>query len=236
MSWALLDMLFSRACEGCGAAMAEEPGSLCWDCQAGVKMVQVPFCGRCGDPVAGAISGPFECAWCRKENPAFDWARSAVRYDGVAKACIRRFKYNAGIWLQEELVGWLMALWKTCPESVREADIVASVPLYPKRERERGFNQAALLGEGLARRVGIPFRRRLLGRNRATGTQTHLTAAQRVHNVRGVFSVPWPGRVRGARIVLVDDVMTTGATVNECARALKAAGAASVMVLTVARG
>lgn len=159
-----------------------------------------------------------------------------VRYDGVAKACIRRFKYNAGIWLQEELVGWLMALWRTCPESVRAADAVAGVPLYPKRERERGYNQAALLGEALARRVGIPFRHRLLGRQRATATQTHLTAAQRVHNVRGVFSVPWAGRVRGARIVLVDDVMTTGATVNECARTLKAAGAASVMVLTVARG
>ena len=121
-------------------------------------------------------------------------------------------------------------------EIVRAADAVTSVPLYPKRERERGYNQAALLGEALARRVGIPFRRRLLGRRRATATQTHLTAAQRVHNVRGVFSVAWPGRVRGARIVLVDDVMTTGATVNECARALQEAGAASIMVLTVARG
>ncbi len=236
MSWALLDMLFSRTCESCGKDLAEEGGALCWDCQAGVKTVQVPFCERCGDPVAGMVSGPFECAWCRKTKPAFDWARSAVRYDGVAKACIRRFKYNAGIWLQEDLVGWLMALWRTCPASIRAADAVTSVPLYPKRERERGYNQAALLGEALARRVGIPFRRGLLGRKKATATQTHLTAAQRVHNVRGVFSVPWPGRVRGARIVLVDDVMTTGATVNECARALQEAGAASIMVLTVARG
>jgi len=236
MNPALLDMLFSRACEGCGADLGQEPGSLCWDCRAEVKAVQVPFCERCGDPVAGAVSGPFECAWCHKTEPAFEWARSAVRYDGVAKTCLRRFKYNAGAWLLDDLADWLLALWRVCPATVREADFATCVPLHPKRERERGYNQAALLGRRLARRVGIPFRGRLLWRWKATETQTHLTAAQRVHNVRGVFSVPWPGRVRGARIVLVDDVMTTGATVNECARALKTAGAASVMVLTVARG
>ena len=236
MSLALLDMLFSRTCEGCGISMAEEPGSLCWDCRAEVKTVQVPFCERCGDPVAGEVSGPFECAWCHKTGPAFEWARSAVRYNGVAKACLRRFKYNTGAWLLDDLTDWLFALWRICPSAVRVADLITGVPLHPKRERERGYNQAALLGERLARRVGIPFRGRLLWRRKATETQTHLTAAQRVHNVRGVFSVPWPSRVRGARIVLVDDVMTTGATVNECSRALKAAGAASVMVLTVARG
>ena len=237
MSWALLDMLFSRVCEECGAVLAEdEPGSLCWDCRARVRFVQVPFCERCGDPVPGTIGGPYECAGCRGLRPAFDWARSAVRYEGPANACIRRFKYQAGIWLQEELVGWLAALWRTCPAEVRSVDFVAGIPLYPRRERERGYNQAALLAEGLAEQVGIPFRRGLLGRTKPTATQTHLTAVQRVHNVKGVFSVRRPGDVRGARIALVDDVMTTGATVNECARALKAAGAAAVMVLTVARG
>ena len=236
MSWALLDLLFSRTCEGCGVGLEAESGSLCWDCRTGVKTVQVPFCERCGDPVPGAISGPFECANCRKIGPAFEWARSAVRYDGVAKACVRRFKYNAGFWLQEELLDWLLAAWRTAPASVRTADFLTAVPLHPRRERERGYNQAALLGAGLARRVGIPFRQRVLWRKRATATQTHLTAAQRLHNVKGVFSVPWPARVRGTRIVLVDDVMTTGATVNECAQVLQAAGAASVMVLTVARG
>jgi ComF family protein len=236
MSLALLDMLFSRTCEGCGLSMAEEPGSLCWDCRAEIKTVQVPFCERCGDPVAGAVSGPFECAWCHKTGPAFEWARSAVRYDGVAKACLRRFKYNAGVWLLDDLADWLFALWRVCPESIRAADFITCVPLHPKRERERGYNQAALLGGRLAKRVGIPFRGRLLWRRKPTETQTHLTAAQRVHNVRGVFTVPWAQRVRGANIVLVDDVMTTGATVNECSRALQAADAASVMVLTVARG
>lgn len=236
MKTAGLDMLFSRSCEGCGVSMTGEGGSLCWDCQTSVSWVQMPFCERCGDPVAGLVSDAYECAWCRKSNPAFDWARSAVRYDGLAKTCLRRFKYNVGFWLMNNLVDWLVALWKTCPPDVREADAMAPVPLYPRRRRERGYNQSAMLAEALAQRMGIPFRPGLLRRIRSTPSQTRLTAAQRVHNVRGVFSVPWPRRVRGARIVLVDDVMTTGATVNECARMLRAAGAASVMVVTVARG
>jgi len=216
--------------------MGEEEGSLCWDCQADIQVVQLPFCERCGDPVAGAVTGLFECAWCRKTHPHFDWARSAVRYEGVAKACLRRFKYNSGIWLLDDLTRWLWALWQACPASVQTATVMTCVPLHPRRERERGYNQSEFLGKRLAARMGIPFQPRLLWRKRSTDTQTHLTAAQRAHNVKGAFTVPWPSRVRGARIVLVDDVMTTGATVNECARALKAAHADSVMVLTVARG
>ena len=236
MKWSLLDMLFPRSCEGCGVSLAEEPGSLCWNCQTEVRTVQLPYCERCGDPVAGAVSGPFECAGCHRMQPAFEWARSAVRYDGVAQACLRRFKYNGGVWLLDTLVDWLWALWQTCPPTVREADFITAVPLYPRRERERGYNQAVLLAAKLAKRTGIPFRGSIMYRNRPTATQTRLTAAQRLHNVKGVFSVPRPRRVRGARVVLVDDVMTTGATVNECARTLQSAGAASVMVMTIARG
>lgn len=233
---AVLDMLFSRSCEGCGVPMAEESGCLCWDCQTQVKLVQVPFCERCGDPVAGMVSDIFQCAWCRKTTPAFDWARSAVRYDGVAKQALCRLKYNAGLWVVDTLADWLLALWRNCPADIQTADWIAPVPLYARRKRERGYNQAALLASRLSERMGIPFQGRLLRRSRPAVSQTRLTAAQRLHNVRGVFSVPWPRRARGARVVLVDDVMTTGATANECARVLRAAGAAAVMVLTVARG
>ena len=233
---AILEMLFSRVCEGCGAAMDEEDGSICWDCQTTIRTVQAPYCERCGDPVAGMVTDAYECVWCRKTAPAFDWARSAVRYDGVARKCLRRFKYGAGFWLLDDLAGWLAALWRSCPAGIREADMVVPVPLYARKRRERGYNQAALLASALAVRMGVPFRGNVLRRALPTPSQTRLTAAQRLHNVKGVFSVPWSRRAEGARIVLVDDVMTTGATVNECARTLKAAGAASVMVLTVARG
>lgn len=236
MSRALAEMVFSRSCEGCGAHMTAEAGCLCWDCQTQVKPVRLPFCERCGDPVPGLVTDTFECAWCRRHRPGFVWARSAVRYDGVAKEMIRRLKYGAALWNLDVLVEWLAALWQTAPAEAREADWITAVPLYARRMRDRGFNQAALLAEGLARRVGLPFRSNAVSRFRATASQTRLTAAQRLHNVRGVFAVPRPRRVAHARIVLVDDVMTTGATVHECARVLRAAGAAAVMVLTVARG
>lgn len=236
MSSALLDMVYSRSCEGCGVPMTAEAGCLCWDCQTQIRWVQVPYCERCGDPVPGDITDVFECAWCRKTTPAFDWARSAVRYNGVAQNLLWQLKYNAGIWVLDTLVEWLEALWRNGPPSLQQADWVTSVPLYARRQRERGYNQASLLGRQLADHVGMRFRGSVLRRTRSTVSQTRLTAAQRLHNVRGVFSVPWPQRVRQARIVLVDDVMTTGATVNECARALRAAGAAAVMVVSVARG
>ncbi|HHX98037.1 MAG: ComF family protein [Kiritimatiellia bacterium] len=237
MAFPLLDMCYSRICGGCGDAMREdEPGAICWGCREKVQVVQVPFCEQCGDPVAGNISGEYVCAWCLKTRPAFDWARSAVRYAGRARGILRRFKYKGGVWLMEDLSQWLLAAWRMGPAGAGRGDVIVPVPLYPKRERERGFNQAGLLAEELSRGMGLPVLTRGMRRVRATATQTRLTAAQRVHNVRGVFAVSAPDRVRGARVVLVDDVMTTGATVNECARVLKAAGAAAVMVVTVARG
>lgn len=236
MSWSWQEMIFPRACEGCQKPMTAEPGYLCWDCQIQVRMIHVPYCECCGDPIPGEVGGPFVCTSCHQSPPAFDWARSAVRYDGLARRCLCRFKYQQGLWLLDLLTNWLVALWRTCPPDCAETDWITAVPLYPRRERERGFNQAALLAANLAAQVGRPFLPRALRRRRPTPTQTRLTASQRLHNVQGAFSVASPRRVREARIVLVDDVMTTGATVNECARALKAAGAAAVRVLTVGRG
>jgi ComF family protein len=117
-----------------------------------------------------------------------------------------------------------------------EFDWVTSVPLFPTRRRERGFNQSALLGAGLARRLKVPFREGILRRVRPTVSQTGLTASQRAANVGGAFRVGLFARPAGRRILLVDDVMTTGATVDACARVLKKSGAVSVHVITVARG
>ncbi|MCX6997459.1 MAG: phosphoribosyltransferase family protein, partial [Kiritimatiellaeota bacterium] len=116
------------------------------------------------------------------------------------------------------------------------AEAVTYVPLFRTRQRERGYNQAALLAGGLAKAMGKPLLRNVLRRLRNTGTQTHLTAGARVTNVHLAFGVRRPDAVRRQRLLLVDDVMTPGATVSECARILKKAGAAQVCVLTVARG
>lgn len=233
----LADLVYPRTCADCGRpARGVGEGALCADCQMRVQVVQLPFCSICGDPVAGEVPGEYVCAWCRKNRPVFSWARSAVRYAGPVRPCIRNLKYHSGFWALPEIARWLEALWPTCPEGAEKADAIVPVPLHLTRRWSRTYNQASLVAGVLSKIAGIPVRRGWLWRVRKTGTQTHLTAAQRARNVEGVFAVPFKRFVAGRRILLVDDVMTTGATVNECAKALRKAGAAEVMAITVARG
>jgi ComF family protein len=197
--------------------------------------VEPPFCDICGDPVAGDIQHDYTCFACARETPSFDRARSAVRYEGAAGQAIRALKYNHSIWVVPDLTELLLACVRAEYSNI-EFDWVTSVPLFPTRRRERGFNQSALLGAGLARRLKVPFREGILRRVRPTVSQTGLTASQRAANVGGAFRVGLFARPAGRRILLVDDVMTTGATVDACARVLKKSGAVSVHVITVARG
>lgn len=233
----LANLLFSRTCDGCGVDMARERGLYCWDCLTELTWIGPPYCACCGDPVDGNVPGEFICSWCNRVHPDFEWARSAVLYEGIVKDSLRRFKYHNGLWACDGLVDWLENLLKAAARNKNWArvDIVVPVPLHVRRRRERGYNQAALLARGLARRLDVPMRNPLW-RIRATSTQTRLSATQREANMRGAFTVFRPKSIQGKRILLVDDVMTTGATVNECARTLKKAGAKAVFVLTVARG
>lgn len=210
-------------------------GHLCWDCQAQLPFVHQPFCLHCGDPVDGRVDESFTCHWCDELQPAFDYARSSLRYRNSVQRMIQDFKYHAAHWLAPDLVRLMLAGLQTTPEC-ESLDAVCCVPLHRVRQRARGYNQAALLAQGLARETNKPFLPNILLRNRQTDTQTHLTARERVANVQGAFTVRRPSAVQGRAVLLVDDVMTTGATVSECARMLKAAGATRVCVLTVARG
>ena len=158
-----------------------------------------------------------------------------MRFRGVVPGLLHRFKYGAATHLVPDLGGWLEACVRT--EYPRATfDVVAFVPLYPSRERQRTYNQAALLAGELARRLGLPVAARCLRRTRDTGTQTHLSARARAANVRGAFAAVQPAWIDGRRFLLVDDVMTTGSTLAEAAGVLMAAHAASVHVVTVARG
>jgi len=232
---ASLDLLFPRCCGGCGGAAEAEGGHLCWDCRAELRPIGAPICSLCGNPVEGRIDHVYECFHCVENRPRFDRARSAVRFEGAITQLIRQFKYHHALWLQEELVDLLQATVVAHYDQV-DWDAVCAVPLHHVRQRERGFNQAALLATSLARRLKLPVRGSGLVRGRATGTQTHLTARERLSNVKDAFEVRWAARWRGLRLLLVDDVMTTGATVSACAGVLKDAGAASVHVITLARG
>lgn len=148
---------------------------------------------------------------------------------------LMKFKYNGGLWLCQDLLQFLVAR-VSYEFPLEEADGFIFVPMHPRKKRERGFNQAELLAHALAKKMHKPLYSRFLKRSRITSTQTKLTAHQRQSNVQGVFSIQWARWLEGRRLILIDDVMTTGATVNECARTLKMAGAARVDVLTVARG
>ena len=231
---ALLDIAMPRHCAGCGSPMSDKPGHLCWDCLAQLPIIQPPYCAICGDPVDGAIEHEYACAWCTRRRPAFELARSAARYRGALKDILHRFKYSHATFVEDDLVSLLSGCARAhFPCS--DVDVVTFVPLHRRKERERTYNQARLLASGLARELGKPMAACAL-RVRSTSTQTHLTAEQRAANVKNAFLAREPAWLDGRTVLLVDDVMTTGATVNECARALKDGGAARVFVATVARG
>ena len=236
MNWhTLLDLIFPRVCAGCSGRVGDASGHLCWDCQAQLPFIHPPFCAQCGDPVEGRVDEAFTCHNCDELQPAFDHARSVLRYRGPVPRMIQSFKYHAALWLAPDLVRLLVASLQTAPE-FGDFETLCCVPLHRVRQRTRGYNQAALLAHGLARSIGKPFLRNALVRHRQTDTQTHLTSRERVANVHDAFEVRHASAIEGRAVLLVDDVMTTGATTAECARVLKKAGATRVCVLTVARG
>ncbi len=231
----MLDLLYPRNCVHCGAPSPDPMKYLCWDCLSDTPKVEPPFCALCGDPVAGDIQHDYTCFACTRETPAFDLARSAVRYEGAVGGALRALKYEYALWVVQDMAELLLACVQAeFPD--QPFDFVTAVPLYPARRRDRGFNQSAVLGAALARRLRLPFREGCIRRVRPTATQTGLTASLRTANVCGAFRVGFFARLAGQRILLVDDVMTTGATVNAGAKVLKKGGAASVHVVTVARG
>ncbi len=232
---ALADLLFPRACSGCGGPAHEAAHYFCWDCLAGLDVIRQPFCLLCGDPADGDLEGDYLCSTCLSHPPAFDLARSALRYRGILQNALQDFKYNDATWLRRDLGMFLAACYQV-HYSALSIDLLLYVPLFPAKERERSYNQAGLLAHELSAQIDGPPVKNLLVKLRPTPTQTHLTAGARRANVMDTFVIRKKKNVVGRRILLVDDVMTTGATVHECARMLKEAGADKVYVLTVARG
>jgi len=229
------DIIYPRNCIGCGVASPEPFLHICWDCWSDAPRVEPPFCDLCGDPVAGAVDHDFICYSCSAEKPAFDGARSAARYDGVVGEALRQLKYEKALWLAPDMARLLhRCLLAEYP--ARMFDFIVPVPLHHVRRRARGFNQSAVLAYELGRRMKCRSISGMLRRIRPTTTQTNLTAPQRLSNVQNAFQSRSERWLAGRRVLLVDDVMTTGATVNACAKALKKGGATSVHVLTVARG
>ena len=183
----------------------------------------------------GDVAADFLCDACRLDTPAFDLARTALPFHSEARDLIHILKYKKGIWIANDLADILEGCARAHFD-VSAIDLVLPVPLSPLKFRKREYNQSALLAKILSKHLGAPCSTRLLERVRDTPTQTHLTVTGRKNNVKGAFAVTDPSSVRARTILVIDDVMTTGATLGEIAATLKAADAWRVWALTIARG
>lgn len=234
-----LGFFYPAVCQVCGvervSAGAGYVCARCCDRPDGVRRIREPFCERCGLPFTGQMQGPFRCAHCDELELHFGFARAAVAATTLMLDVIHRYKYRREVWFEPFLANLLVQA--AAPEVARGGwDCLVPVPLFPVREREREFNQSARLAARLGAATGLPVRRGVVERRRSTHTQTQLSREERAENMRGAFAPAGTRPLKGERVVLVDDVLTTGATTSACARALRAAGAGEVCVWTVARG
>ena len=229
-----LSLLYPPCCEACGADV-EHPRYLCERCAAGAVRIEPPFCKVCSEPFQGAITGPFVCDNCADRQFHFDCAVTRYRSLGLVRDFIHRFKYFREFALRHPLAGWAAEALEDDRIRERAVDALVPVPLFVARQRLREFNQAAVLARLVGKQAGIPVSD-CLTRTRSTTSQVTFSRATRMENLRNAFAMRHNRDVRGRDLVLVDDVLTTGSTLDECARVLLESGAASVRAITVARG
>jgi len=230
----LIDLIFPPHCVFCGTPFAEDDSAeICPDCLRNIRFISPPICPKCGFPFVMGIGEDHLCGQCLQRQWHFGSARALGLYEGAIREAIHQLKYRGKSFLAKSLAGLLDRGYPFIDYG--SYDLLVPVPLHPKRLRERGFNQALILGKAIGRREGIPCRGFLLKKITWSPPQIDLSPRERKENVKGSFAVTDPGRVRGKRLLLIDDVMTTGSTVNECARELLKAGAGEVDVFTLAR-
>lgn len=229
-----LDAVMPPRCLKCGSIVAD-PGALCATCFDAVTFIMSPFCIRCGIPFIDVYAGTPDttmCGACVEQSPQFDRARAVFVYNDDSRPLIIRLKHADRTDLTPALGRWMVRAGAAVLE---DADLIIPVPLHRWRLFARTYNQSALLCLWVSRLTGIPAAYQVLRRTKPTPSQGGLSATARRRNVANAFSVKNPSAVAGKRIVLIDDVLTTGATLNACARTLRQSGAVSVDALVVGR-
>jgi len=222
-AWESLDWIFPPYCAGCGKAGAR----WCARCQAAMSLVEEPCCLRCGRSIA--YEGV--CIKCRKDPPNFHALRSVAYFEGPLRKAVHRLKYKGDLALGEILSRPII---KALRRLNWDIDLVTPVPLARERQKKRGYNQAALLARPLAISLNLVYQPKALIKIRETPTQVGLTLSERRANVRGVFQA-CSELVVGRKILILDDVITSGATLDACAQALSQAGAQEIYALTLTR-
>ena len=228
---AVLDGVLPPRCLACGGVVGE-PDALCGPCWAAMTFFAPPWCAMCGVPFEHPMGDDAVCAACARQRPSWDRGRAALRYVKHSRRLVLALKHGDRTHLARALGGWMR---RTGAEILDGADLIAPVPLHWTRLFARRFNQAGLLAHAIHAAGGPPVAPDWLIRRRRTPMQGRLGPAARTRNVRGAFVLRRGRSVKGKRIVIIDDVLTTGATVEECARVLRRAGAEWVGVLTLAR-
>ena len=225
--------LFPPRCFSCGVPV-EHAHTLCHSCWQKVRFITAPHCSSCGRPFAYDAGENAICGTCFKEPPPYEACRSALVYDDAARPILTRFKYADRSDYLPALVRWLE---QAGGEMLAQSDVIVPVPLHVKRLLSRKYNQSALLAKGLADESGLPVYADGLIRKKHTPPQAGLSQSARKKNVQGAFEVnaKWEKALEGKRVLLVDDVMTTGATIHACTKALLRGGAAQVRVVTIAQ-
>ncbi|MGQ9520232.1 MAG: double zinc ribbon domain-containing protein [Candidatus Fervidibacter sp.] len=227
----------------CGVCHRFCDGSICQGCQSQWVKIAHPYCLWCGKPFDPRAKTSPLCGVCLQGRYKFDYARSAVIYEGIARETVHAFKLKGKPRLAEPMGKLMAELLENAlngesvplPSPWLRPDFLVPVPLHPKTQRDRGYNQAALLAEVVGRHLDIPVEPNLLAQIRPMRPQATLSERERWENVKDAFEVVKPELVKGRAVVVVDDVMTTGSTLNEIAKVLKRAGARRVYCLTFAR-
>ena len=225
------DIIFPPRCPLCERLLIGREKYVCIDCAGKLPLIRQPFCFRCGRPLEDA--GKEYCFHCERTGWYFDEGRCTFIYAGALKEALLRMKFKN----HRDYIPFFAASMAYAHRDFLEKqkpDMIIPVPLHKRKERERGFDQCALIGKQISQITQIPLRRDILIRNRYTSAQKGLLPAQRMKNLAGAFSVRQGCLPPKARILLVDDLLTTGSTVNECARVLKENGAGKVWFLALA--
>ena len=227
-------LVYPPICAGC-VRLCHSGEPFCPDCCLALDLIAEPYCPLCGIPFGAETTSNHLCGNCLWSVHLFDRARAAGFYQGLIREVIHRFKYGGKTFLVRPLTRMLIAPGKELTR-LHRIDTIVPVPLHYRRLRQRGFNQASLLARRVGSLLQLPVDYSNLKRTRWTEPQIGLSRKQRAENVKGAFSLKVPEKVKDKGVLLVDDVLTTGETVDQCVKALKKnGGAREVVVLTVAR-
>lgn len=231
----MLSMLYPRRCPGCGSdILPGVPGTFCNRCAAEIRYITEDRCPKCGNQLGPHVGENRKACPSCKSGFAFRRAVAVWRYDGPGRDAVVRWKYGGALDCEKVFVDRVVDLLQG-EDFLDELEVVAAVPMHWRRRAARKFNQAELLARGVARKLNLPYARRAITRIRNTPSQVKLSAVERRQNVRGAFRSKKHKKIAGKVVLLIDDVVTTCATVDECSRALRAAGAKRVYVASVGR-